>query len=323
MMPSAGDQLLFALSSWRETSWASFKAAHDTVYGPDRSQPELIHGFSRFRALTTLQSLGHCEYSRSEGRVLVSPSVLATLPLPGLPRAVLCGARAPGTLEQVKSEAARRGACRVQCTDQRSRSRCAPVRVMLEAHSIDRLAEVCNELGIGFARTPPAWCVLAYAACLSDFAARLEWVEEPDLDWSRMDFSTEELRFTAPPGDAREIRLSRYDDPTRPRRLFYLWRGTQRAVVDPVWARFLLLKDSDRSVFFYEGASCRLHVPFFLPLPPLLERALCLSSGLSAAEARLPSKVAQESMQTRVFDGIPRDVASKLAGKVDQELVLI
>lgn len=323
-MPSAGDKLLFAISSWGETSWATFKAAHDAVCGSDDDQPEQAHRYSRFRALTTLRSLGHCEYARSEGRVLVGPPVFAALPLPGLPRAVLCGARAPGAIEQVKSLVARsKAACRVQLTDQSSRSPCAPVRVILESQSSGSLAEFCKELGISFSRTPPAWRVLAFSACVSDFAARLEWVEEPDLDWSRMDFSPRELRFTVPLGEAAELLLSRYEDPTRPRRLFYLRRGSERAVVSPVWARFLVLKNSGKSVFFYDRASCRLHVPLFLPLPPLLERALCLSSGLSAAEDSLPLKAKEEPMRSRVFDGVPHDVALGVGAKVGQELVLI
>ena len=48
-----------------------------------------------------LDALGHCDSifdSAGEGIVYVGPPTLAALPIPGLPRAVVCGSRSPDTL---------------------------------------------------------------------------------------------------------------------------------------------------------------------------------------------------------------------------------
>ena len=137
-----------------------------------------------------------------------------------------------------------------------------------------------------------------------------------------MDFAPDALRFVSQVGTSEPIRLSRYEDPTRPRRLYYLWRDGCRATVDPVWARFVMLKELERNVLSYEPATCRLVVPYYLPLPPLVERALCLCSGFApgTSKGRLQG-AATEALEAKVYCGIPGDVASAVASRLGQQLL--
>src|SRR5258708_60524 len=106
-MYESGDILLFTLSAWRETSWSAFKKAFDEIYRirlttEEISDPEPVH-FERARALRTLVGLGHCDVeSNGSPSIKVGPPVLAALPYPGLPRAVLCGSRSPSTVRTLQ-----------------------------------------------------------------------------------------------------------------------------------------------------------------------------------------------------------------------------
>src|SRR4051794_29995558 len=103
---SAGDQLLFALAYWRSASWEQFKKAADSIYEQQtRSdwKPVSIH---RWETLRLLSALGHCEFALGESIVIETlPAKLVRIPQSGLPTAVLCGARSPTTVGDLKEAA--------------------------------------------------------------------------------------------------------------------------------------------------------------------------------------------------------------------------
>src|SRR5260370_42337262 len=105
-----GDVLLFALSAWGETRWPLFKGAFDVVRSRRLRGEEDGGGFhharERWKAARLLARLGHCDidYLDEPARIVIAPSILATLPIAGVPRAVLCGSRSPATIEALRRE---------------------------------------------------------------------------------------------------------------------------------------------------------------------------------------------------------------------------
>jgi hypothetical protein len=101
---SLGDQVLFVLSARGELTWSEFRAVFDRLAAPrvmsllDERAPD-----ARLGLAALLDELGHCDSHRSDygSSLLVARPLLARLPAPGLPRAVLCGSRSPETVTQI------------------------------------------------------------------------------------------------------------------------------------------------------------------------------------------------------------------------------
>ena len=322
-MSSPGDRLLFALSFWREASLLSFRAAFDALCG-SRVESESSARYRRLEGLRTLQALGHCEYSTSDRRLFVAPATLVVLPIPGVSQALLCGARSPGMLGEIRAfDAGERGTVTVEASGQRARSAAAPTRIVLKAEDSEPIRVLSDELGMGFARLPPAWSLLELAPSLQDYVGDLRWRREPDLDWPRGDFSPQSLRFGEPCKQNVGLRLSRFEHPGTGRVRYYLRREERHAPVDPSWARFAVLNEVGRNVLAYDQAACSLCLPLYLPLPPLMERALCLCSGLAAQKVTVErhSRTGIPEMG-RAYAGVPIDVAEAVASLLGQQVVL-
>ena len=102
-MSSRGDALLFAVAARRVLTWRSFTDVLDVIFVPDaRVGADVKQVRSAVAALGS--SLGHWDVVSDEQgtRVCVAPPILAALPRPGLPTAVLCGARSPVCQDDVR-----------------------------------------------------------------------------------------------------------------------------------------------------------------------------------------------------------------------------
>ena len=175
-MYDGGDILLYSLSAWRETTWASFKKCFDEVHRRHvvtsiREEQETAT-YYRWRALRLLSSLGHVDV-RIEGQgmgiaISVAPPALAVLPGFGLPRAVLCGARSPSTSSDLRRAAALEGAA-TNIRSQASLSPYAPARVEVNADSDERIRATAERMGISYLDQPPARIMAQAAASLEEY----------------------------------------------------------------------------------------------------------------------------------------------------------
>ena len=323
-MFDCGDILLYSLSAWRETTWTTFKRCFDEVHRrhvvtSNREEQEAAF-YYRWRALRLLSSLGHVDVRfEAQGiNIAVAPPALAVLPGIGIRRAVLCGARSPITLGELRKVAAVEGAG-ATTHSQTSLSPYAPARVEVKADSDERIRATARRMGIPYLPQPPARIMAHVSASLDEYCRNLSWSEDEDLNWQREDFNVRSLRFQADGETPSGTRLSRYQDPATTIWRYRLWRDGQFAELEPDWARYAILSACSIRNLQYDPVKRDVLVPLATPLPALLARALGLCSGYA-------SRVGQRSLEVdpgiripcEVFRDVPPSIFRMVAHKAGQ-----
>lgn len=321
-----GDILLYVLSSWRETSWTTFRKSFDELH---RRQLATGHdavvgdaALFRSRTLRMLVSLGHVDMSfgpTGAGTIVVCNPALVALPGPGVRRAVLVGARSPALVEKLRKAALDTSAS-LAVHPQGSSAPFAPSRIEVQASNIESFEKLAKIIGIPFSRFTPARAIARWSGSVDEYLARLIWAPNDDLNWYRQDFDQVSLRFASPDGEQAVIRLSRYQDPIRETWRYYrLFRGQEFATVNPDWGRYIVLSHQQRQVFEFDRTNSVVRVPTWVPLPVLLSRALVLCSGRSPVLGRTGElKEKRFGLRFDVYEGIPPSVANVVARKLGQ-----
>ena len=319
-----GDILLYALSAWRQASWRKFKQCFDEIQrkSVDSSSYDATkNAYShRWRALRDLSTLGHIDMG-FEGKgihVVAAPPALAALPSFGNPRAVLCGARSPNFIEELRTASA---SVNVDLTidSQSAASPYAPSRVEIQSDNAVRIKFVADRVRIRYLDTPPARLVAHASISLSDYCLGLAWSSEPEIDWYREDFDANRLQFQPPSKMPLLQRLSRYQDPSSLVPHCRLWQGCQSTEIALDWGRYAILALTSQRVLRYLPDGIVL-IPYELPLPTLLARAFGLCSG----HCPILTKGTKWNLEGRyqVFSSVPPSIFNKVAGKVNQETIL-
>ncbi len=321
-----GDALLFTLSAWRHCTWRQFRRAFDDLHARFLATGGAVatddDAYVRSNTARLLDSLGHCDSlfdPGGGGSVLVAPSVLARLPVAGLPRAVLCGSRSPETLEAFQRAKERAGgSVQVRDGSQGSLNAFAPTRIEVQAVSDAAMGKLSADVGVIYVSEPPAWSLAQFSGSLESFLGLLRWRTRPDLTWARADFDPAGLRF-AGERDSEALILSRYQDPVSGRWSFWLRRGDECAEIDdPSWGRYAVLAEHRRRVLQFDAATGELAVPASSPLPRLIARAATLASGY--APRTVVSVDGESGLRRRllVYGRVPVDVWERLAMRVGQ-----
>lgn len=331
-MSEQSDVLLYAISTWREISWPSFKRTFDALYIRFRkdvtaASASLLH--DRRRTLQALDALGHCEveFNESGGRIYAAPPLLARLPICGLPQAIFCGARDPQTASRFL-ESCKPFGKKIMANFEAQDNNLAfvPRRIIIAAESTEIFSSLAEQLHIGFSETPPAWSLLHFSGSLQEYWDSRAWLTAQELNWSRRDFDSASLQFYEPPINASDFRLSCYDDPKRVGLMrHYLWRDGVRAEVDRDWGRYAVLHWHNQNVLAYDAHRMTFVVPSSAPLPRLFARSLALCSGFAPSFVE-KSQLAVTSFEQNGFDiftGVPSDIAEIVAAKLSQKLVEI
>jgi hypothetical protein len=318
----AGDELLAVISARQKLPWQAFREAFDVLHARALHTGSAVDdaaGYVRIRSVRLLSELGHAEVLPWGGSTAfcAAPTVLAALPLTGLPVACLCGSRGLRAAADLRVAASSFGGrVRVITRSQPFSGGYAPSAIHLEATDAQLLGEVARRAEIEFVADPPAWQMLQYSGSAADYEHRLQWSSDPDPAWPQKDFDPDTLMFrSSDSGDA--DRLSSFHDPVTRRQIHRLWRSGRAATIDRDWGRWLYLRDLGASVLRFDETGQTLTVPATVPLPPLLGRALALCSGL--APARRPSREHADP-QVDVYRGIGASVAELLAEKLGTDL---
>jgi len=302
-------------------AWTSFKAAVDAIHPPG-DQPAGEMRYARSGAAGVGDSLGHWDIVQDQQnaiRIGAAPAVLARLPWPGLPRAVLCGSRSPETIPEVMAAGTRLGKATVHATRQSALHPYAPTRVEVVASADDGLAALAGDLGIRFAIEPPAWG-LAQACCtLAAYLASLDWQPDDGLDWARRDFDPDRLAFGPPRAsrDGEALRLSTYEHPRGWMRIDRLYREGHVARADRAWGRFAVLASAGAGVLRYDHRNGTVMVPRQVPLPKLPARSLALCSG------KPPAVVPGEGLGDHYYSGVPQCIFQALVAKLGQQCEVV
>ena len=109
---------------------------------------------------------------------------------------MLCGARSPRTVADLRRAAGAEGAA-ITAQSQTSLSPYAPARVEVKADSDERIRATAGRMGIPYLDQPPARSMAHVSASLEEYCRNLSWSAGEDLNWQREDFSVRSLRFQA------------------------------------------------------------------------------------------------------------------------------
>lgn len=276
--PTAADRLLWALTGWRNASPDQFAQACDCLLPPAEDGKAR---FQRARVRSALYALGHTAGSGGVGPVCVLPPRLAELPSAGMPRAVLAGARGPGTPAALAEACAAAGAT---LASHAQPDPLAPTRLLVEAADRDQLRETAGRLGITHQPYPAAYAALSAAPALAGQLRPLPWPRRAEPSWPRRDFDMASRSFR-PPGaaDPGSWRLSAYTNPRDQQLLHLLWDGDTASEVDRSWGRLAALAAAGLAALDYDPDARTATAAATAPLPGVLERPLALCSGVLAA----------------------------------------
>ena len=309
------DALLYAASAERNMSWDAFKRIVDATCIPD-SQLATEMRYVRNEAVLTGDSLGHWEAvgTGASRRIIVAPPVLARLPWPGLPRAVLCGARSPDTVGEIAEACDSESRLSLATTAQLHHPY-APTRVELCGESEEDMIAVSHELAVRYNPNPAAWSLAGASGSVEGYLKALTWEEREDLNWDRREFDPDGLRFGPCADDAEgsRFRLVTYTHPSGWDWRDWLWQNGASADVDRSWGRYCVLASVGRTVLQYNHREGIVTVPRQVPLPKLLARALALSSG------QAPRLVPGTGIGLRAYPSVPRSVFEVVAAKLHQD----
>lgn len=321
------DRLLYVLSARSKVPWPAFKQFYDRLCVVEQAgTSDGDANRERLRTMRALDALGHADFFFDEagGGVYGAPPVLAALPVSGLPEAVLCGARAPETLDNLRSACGEEiGAVEIETTSHPDAPPLVPARLAVQAESDEALERVAGRLKIPYLHVPPARTLLEFAGGLGDYRTSLPRPHKGTLNWKRKDFDPHRLQFRQAEEEVTGFCLSECFDPGQGgRSRHFLFKDGERAEVDRDWGRYELLYRTSVNVLHYDPRRFLFAVPASAPLPRLLARALALCSGYAPRfipcmqlDVRSP-----ETWGFNLYGRVPPDIAKAIATKVAQPL---
>ncbi|XZN93674.1 MAG: hypothetical protein ACM65M_12990 [Microcoleus sp.] len=329
-MSETSEKLLYVISAKKELAWLSFKETFDYLYNLEtglREESTEKDGIKnqRLQAIRALDSLGHCDFNfsddRSKNKVYAASPVLVRLPCAGFPQAILAGARSPNTIQQL-SDACQSAGDRInlEIKEQASESVLIPKRVAVQAEDVRELGAIASSLGIPFIETPSAWSLLHFAASIDDYLDTLKSSNDPELNWKRETFEPSSLQFKTIEQTDNNIRLGRYNHPSRNTKFYYFWQDEMCTEIELNWGKYAVLKALRRNVLTYDKRRFTMAVPASANLPRLLERALTLCSGYAATYVKkMPHDPQIHGFN--LFSAIPPQIAQMTAAKLGQTLL--
>ncbi len=315
------NRLLFVISARKRMRWTEFSDALD-ILSADSLRGEWMASRTAIRSiiLQCLQALGHCDvyYDQGLGTIVPTPPSLCRLPKTGLPLAVLTGARAMNTQEElVKGAESKNAFIRIKKERLQGFYGLLPDAILIEADSQEALVQFASNLGLCCPDIPPAWTLGNWCGTLQEYEATLDYNISENLNWNRYDYNVDTAEFNRASLEAYP-RLSRYLNPTTSLPVHVFFRGNSGAEVDLNWGRYLLLRVKGLSATGYDERSFRLCAPAKAPLPSVIARAFCLSSGKPPVYKSGVLVPGCKYKDWLIFESVPPQIAILALSKVGQ-----
>ena len=320
------DAILHVLATRKKLAWPLFKNIADTLLASLSFQSQ--GGFSpkhvRNRLLRSLISLGHCDFGDDAGelKLFCAPSVAVRLPLAGLPKIVLCGARSPESYGMI-NDLVRRTECSISIDNQIDHLGRLPDRISIQATTTKSLQSLCDLFGIKSMLIPFAWAVMSNTARLRDVLQALTWSNFRTPDWPRLLFDLNKLRFV----ENADIQdglpsLERFIHPKKNTLKYFISAKHGRAECHVDWARYAVLAEAKRNILYFDSRAGYLAVPASVPLPYLISRAATLCSGFSPSlhSCREIGIHKEQDHNYDLYRLIPEAFALKLSDILGQEV---
>jgi len=325
------DDLLLWLSAQRKGSWYQFRNAVNRLQDKaeeledneetslETQEFDIAVKLPIYRLLQlNLSMLGHAEFYYEGNRYLwrIVPPFLVVTKMNGVIRAVLCGARWPGFIEDISKSAA-------QFTDS-SIERCllnnAPEALVLNFRGWEVLKKFAGQSQIDV-RKHASMALLASVPSLVHPSLLRAKPLPYGPGWAVEHFDTGRLRWIQVYTNGKDwpqCGLKRFSAQYSPNRYFLIRRTCHKrniisCEVSPRVGKYLALKSKKRSVIKYERETESVILPAICRPPILIERALVLCLGM------LPSL--DRSQYNLTYSGVTLEVARTVGKLLEQELL--
>ena len=318
-MNTAGDRLLYVLSSRGEIAWNSFRTIVDNILVEELASNSDLPSVRR-HLIKSLDALGHCDigFVASAGRIHVAPPVLYFLPMQDRFVAVAAGLRSPSTWSRLQDSCSKLDQISLaQRLQDMPFEHLLPPQYTVEASSSEQLEALAKSAKFRFQLQPAAWRFVHFAAGLDSYKERCQLSIGTELNWRRADFDPEYQVFWTSKAKDRPLRLSRYLRPKQNTFHYRLWSDDKWAEVDPDWGRYWILNAHGFDVLYHDKENSSFAFPVTAPVPRLLQRSLALCSGLAGKILSLKNN----HKDFVVYSGVPEEIALLVASKLGQSLM--
>ncbi len=318
--------LLQTISTLGRMSIESFNEAFSALYQQGGIQfKEIDINNIRHQTVRFLDALGHCEFDFDKRQVYTCPPALVTLPVSGLPVAMLTGARVPKITTMIKDFVRSNRKYVSYSIKQQKRGYLLPPAFCIEAVSYNYLQKAAQAAYINYYLTEPAsWSLVNFSDGVETIMNDLEYEKRPEINWYKQTFSTNTLVFSRYSDAEKAQRLVAYTNPVSQQRHHWIWDGERAAEVDRDWGRYIILAHESINVILYDKLSFRMAVPSTAPLPRFLARAATLCTGLAPEHARIGEKSIgglPAGHPVDIYCAVPQPIASMISKKLSQELI--
>lgn len=277
------NELLLWLSARGSGTWDRYRSTVDELQAAEQQDGDAEDaidqgaGYNGFpihhRLRSILESLGHAEFLRSEGRWQVVPPTLACITSEDGVLATVCGARTDHLLARMEQAASH---LRIERTPQNE----SPDRIQILAKDASQLQDVSRTSGFLF-QPDAARTLLAVIPPVDHWQLQSPAELPSGHDWEVKRFSTSTLGWAdARADDARTasfglFRFAVYSQP------HYYLRLKARTLKVPVQVgKYIALRRDRRKVVQIDHAARTMRMPVSCRPPILVDRALAMCSGL-------------------------------------------
>lgn len=320
------EKLIYAMSTNSSMRIPQFNKYFRESY--QNESPDMDESINlRHQMIRVLDSLAYCEFDYNKNMVYMCKPALVLLPVFGLPKALLVGARIPTFINKLKKTVKKQeGKAIISYHNHAKININIPPAVYIEAISKNVLKDIAVELHIGYhIDVPAAWSLSYFSDPISKIKNNLSFEKQKEPNWKRYIFNPEFLFFTRKVGDiTEELTLAQYRNPINRQYYHMLWNGDKAAEVKRDWGRYLVLSDQNSRVLLFDENTFQLAVPGTVPLPCILARALALCTGVAPIMKRYKSQKNSSipnNYLIRIYSGVTPVIASLVASKLGQKLV--
>lgn len=318
--------LMQTISTLGRMSIENFNEAFNALYEhAGISGEEVDINYIRRQTVRFLDALGHCEFDFDKRHVFACPPAFVTLPISGLPVAILTGARIPPVVAVIKDFVrSNRDSVSYSIKQQKRKGLLLPPAVYIEAVNHESLKKVAQAAHIcHYLAEPAAWSLVNFSAGIEDIVKDLKYENRADINWYKQTFSTDTLTFSRFHNTEKAQGLVTYINPVNQQRYHWIWEGDRAAEVDRDWGRYIILATKGIDVLLYDKHRQRLAVPSTIPLPRFLARAATLCTGLASVPAGIGEKPIglPAGHPVDIYCAVPLPIANMISKKLSQELI--
>ncbi|MDA8142732.1 MAG: hypothetical protein M0T81_01970 [Thermoplasmatales archaeon] len=318
------NELIYAMSTLGEIKLEDFYALLNSITIAEIREEESLGMDFRQHIIRLLDSLGYCEFDFEKRKVFMCPPSLVRLPSPGLPKAVLVGARNPSLINNLKSAVRMEyGNAIFYNIPQRRFAIDIPALICIEADKIETLQKISESCRINSdLKTPASWKLANTSEELRVMKNSLNYTAR---NWSSQPlkvFDIDRLKFI-PASEEKEDSLTDFLSPITKQHVHWLWSKSGAAEVGKDWGRYIALEIAKRRVIIFDENSLQLAIPSWVPLPTLLARALTMSTGLPPDNVRTGNQAIADipsNYPMQVYSGVEHSLAHLIASKLNQDI---